>query len=163
MVTMRTVVGLLFLLTSIVAFGLYKQLEVNKQQAISIKKLSDIVNKQNSEVSLELQGKCAKQAGETFKELGYKNGGTDFYESHYNKKLNVCFLSISSLYKSTVSESLVDAYEQRVYATYMWIADKNKKYSEVVPMLCRVMPNTKYETKCSSEEEYKSYVAKLME
>ena len=163
MVTMRAVVGLLFLLTSIVGFSLYKQLEVNKQQAISIKKLSDIVNKKNNEVSLELQGKCAKQAGETFRVLGYKIGGTDFYESHYNKKLNVCFLSISSLYKSTVSESLVDAYEQRVYATYMWIADKNKKYSEVVPMLCRVMPNTKYETKCSSEEEYKSYVAKLME
>lgn len=164
---MKNLLAILLVAVLALTYKLYETSNLTKQQTNQIAVIQNKINGFTKTADLDLQAKCSKQASFMFNELGYNKSGNfgslSSYQSHYNNKFNKCFLSIYSVQGKFVNQSVIDAYEQKVFATYMWTADKNKKYSEVVPMLCLVMPNTKYETKCSSEEEYKSYVAKLME
>ena len=58
---------------------------------------------------------------------------------------------------------LMDAYERRVYAQYMWSTKTGKKYWEIPPMQCDVTPTAKQTTTCSSRDEFDGFVAKYME
>jgi len=57
---------------------------------------------------------------------------------------------------------LADAYERRKYAEYTW-ASKDKKYWEVPPMTCKLIPSSASEQICKSEDEYKAFVATYVE
>jgi len=58
---------------------------------------------------------------------------------------------------------LIDAYEQREYAEYTWMSRKDKKYWEVPPSICKLIPLSTSEQFCKSENEYKAFVANYME
>ncbi len=124
--------------------------------------------------SLPQQGQCAVQAKTAYQEFEaeWKQGGeielvTSNYESHYNAKLQKCLmlLSMTNFSKRTqkLSETviLVDAYERRGYASYMWI-DRNN-LPDTIPFLCTLTP-THDETKtCTTRAEFDAYVAGYME
>lgn len=148
----------------LLAWKVAAELNLNHQLQSQVSELNSKLTNKSTQDNLELQGKCSKQAGATFIQLGYKNGGIDNYQSHYNPKLNKCFISIYSLANgATTNESLMDAYEQRVYGQYMWQPKADKKYWEVPPLLCMISSTSKEQTECKSEDEYKTFVARYME
>jgi hypothetical protein len=53
-----------------------------------------------------------------------------------------------------------DAFEGRVYADYLWISDKVKKFWEVPPMSCSVKPRGQDEITCKSSAEFDRLVDK---
>ena len=108
-------------------------------------------------VDYELQERCGKQTSEFFKKE-YGNGITTVgkeqmmsgYQNHYNKKLNKCFIIITSTSKSMRLKNLFDFNENKELGTFV-----ENKY---LPMNCRV-----FEKKCKSEEEWDSLVKPYME
>ena len=88
--------------------------------------------------------------------------------THYNTKLNNCFVLVETTGQGSngqhsVSSQLVDALEEHVYATYAWTSrDNNKKHGEVPPTTCELTP-TRETTNCSSKNEFDAFVAKYME
>lgn len=159
------VVGLLIVVCAL-AWFLISEITRNNQLH------SQIADKSRLE-SLQLQEKCAEQAKKVFHELGYKdsqqNGNVDSYQSHYNIKLGKCFLAIESMNITTtpgtqfINRVLLDAFEKREYAEYTWMSDKDRKYWEVPPKVCKLIPSSKNEQICKSDDEYKTFVASYME
>jgi len=114
--------------------------------------------------SLEQQAICAKQAKIAFQdwEEGSKFGNLkqqSEYRSHYNTKLNKCFFDVHTMIvlgnNVTTSDTLVDAFEQRVYAQYIWTTPQNN--------VCDLIPTSQTQTHCTSKEEFDAFVAKYME
>lgn len=107
-------------------------------------------------VSLELQEKCARQAREEFKHEGLEGKQTAEFANHYNPKLGKCFVEVEYTdFKSGgifVSKTVVDAFEGRVYATYIWNNNTKKKYWEVAPLKCSVTLLSGEEKLCNSED-----------
>jgi hypothetical protein len=89
------------------------------------------------------------------------------YQSHYNVKIEKCLLLIEATHvvngQAGTSVTLSDAYEHRVYAIYMWISRENKKYWEVPPFACDLIPTQRDERYCTSREEFDTFVANYME
>jgi len=90
------------------------------------------------------QKMCSDQARLKFHEDNPNRGEFDSYSSHDDPKANVCYLMVRAMSEEqgSVSNSIVayDAFEGRVYATYIWINAKGKKYWEVAPTACDVKP-----------------------
>ncbi len=110
-----------------------------------------------------MQEKCAKAAKEFFREEGFGNKSLANYRSHYNKKLNRGFVVISSMDHLgdgifNVSEDLYDVFERKLYAEYAWQSQKDKKFWEVKPYLCRMLDESG-ETK----EDFDNFVKQYME
>jgi len=55
----------------------------------------------------------------------------------------------------TTSVLLMDAFEQRVYASYVWASPNVNS--------CDLVPTSQTQTHCSSREEFDAFVAKYME
>jgi hypothetical protein len=162
---MKAIIGILFAIVIVLLWRLNSELDLTRQQQNHVIELTAKLNNKTASENLELQGKCSQQAQTVFMQLGYKNGGLDFYESHYNPKLTKCFMTVSAMNPNSGANTLnlLDAYEQKQYATYFWMPDKVKKYWEVPPKLCSLNPGTPNETICKSEDEYKAFVARYME
>jgi hypothetical protein len=117
--------------------------------------------------SLEQQAICAKQAKTAFEEYsgdpkssGSNKVNTKYqYQIHYNTKLNKCFVDIQetvSVGKNiTTGDTLMDAFEQRVYAQYVWASPQIKS--------CDLIPTVGHKKTCSTKDEYDAFVAKYME
>lgn len=85
-------------------------------------------------------------------------------QSHVNTKLNRCFVEIIGHNPpTTTSKILLDAYEQREYATYIWIPKNGRKYWEVPPVECTLKPLGAAERKCASDQEYQDFVRPYLE
>ena len=121
--------------------------------------------------SLPEQKMCVKQARAAFEywkkaEKDQAAASSD-YQNHFNTRLKKCFVLIES--RGSVSEEyfnsalLMDANERRVYASYVWNSMKGKKYWEVPPLACQLVPISEEKTECSSREEFDAFVAKYME
>jgi hypothetical protein len=122
--------------------------------------------------SLQEQAICAKQAKIAFQEWNASGKKdlkpiNDDYQSHYNKKLDKCFVSIETTdlvgKQSVTTAVLLDAFERRLFAQYGWSSEENKKYWEVAPATCDLIPTPREQTTCSSKEEFDAFVAKYME
>ncbi|MGC2247298.1 MAG: hypothetical protein WA609_11905 [Terriglobales bacterium] len=119
--------------------------------------------------SLELQERCSNQAAVAFRRDGFKTEQGDLFYNHYNEKLNKCFVQYESrdskLYPGTVylNKVLSDAFEGKVFGTYTWHSDKDKKYWEVPPIACSVTLPSGEEKTCHSPDEYDSLVKQYME
>jgi hypothetical protein len=102
----------------------------------------------------ELQERCGKQTSEFFKkEYGNgiaSNGIFSGYQNHYNKKLNKCFIIITSTSPSMKLKNLFDFNENKELGSFV--------VNKYLPMDCRV-----FEKKCKSEEEWDSLVKPYME
>ena len=89
--------------------------------------ISPLVTLQNQPVQIESQNSnllkqqnCADQASKAFKNLGFPNSGdiSDTYTDHYNKKLNKCFLGITSFAPGERYNAIYDANEMKKYADF---------------------------------------------
>ena len=125
--------------------------------------------------SLQEQGLCAKQARVAFQDwkgdatdqkLGTKTVFQD-YQNHFSPKFNRCFILIDYMYQMgpehVTSATLMDAFERRIYATYSWSTEKDKKFWEVAPTICELMPTSQQTKHCSSKDEFDAFVAAYME
>jgi hypothetical protein len=127
--------------------------------------------------SLDLQATCAAQAKKSFYEAEaewksdpYSKGFTTLsndYQSHYNTKLKKCLMLVETIRmfanEQNITVYLTDAYERRIYANYQWISRPNKKYWEVPPSTCELIPSLKDKRHCNSREEFDAFVADYME
>jgi hypothetical protein len=113
--------------------------------------------------SLEEQGICAKQAKIAFDDYNADSNKlsnsiriTGDYESHYNTKLNKCLIAIETTYRTgtefLTTALLMDAFERRVYANYGWVSHPDKKYWEVPPITCDLIPTSQTQSHCSSKQ-----------
>ena len=115
--------------------------------------------------SLEQQAICAKQAKVFFEEMKANQQITDqyhqSYESHYNTKLNKCFIHVHiAILKGehiTKRDLLFDAFEKRGYAEYFWASPRKNS--------CDLSPTSQDKDlrTCASKGEYDAFVAKYME
>ncbi|MHB8138002.1 MAG: hypothetical protein ACYDGO_06380 [Smithellaceae bacterium] len=106
-------------------------------------------NKLSTKELYNLQEKCGKQSEEWY---GNKDKPLS-YQSHYNKKLNKCFILVSVNTDSDYQgEMLFDVNENKEYGTYV----RGKK-SDTID-LCDVL-----EKECKSFEEWKSLIKPYME
>ena len=145
---MKLAVAALLAIALVLAWLLNAEVATNSQQRIQIAELTSKLGDKSARENLEFQQKCAQQAEKIFHQLGYKlnearNAISSSYESHYNTKLNKCFMTVSTVKltpRFVTSKFLIDAYEQKGYAEYMWMADKDRKYWEVPPVDCRLTP-----------------------
>jgi hypothetical protein len=127
--------------------------------------------------SIDLQGKCASQARIAYQEseredreqstkLGALFMGSSAYQSHYDTKLQKCLMLIDQTQalgdQMWTGATLTDAYERRVYAVYIWISQENKKYSEVPPIVCELIPFLADKRNCTNREEFDAFVAGYM-
>ena len=105
---------------------------------------------------LDLQATCAAQARKAFHEFErewktdpavkeFKPLSTD-YRSHYNTKLKKCLMLITMMgNQSQTSVYLSDAYERRIYASYLWFSHEIKEYWEVPSITCELIPSLRAE------------------
>ena len=123
--------------------------------------------------ALDNQELCAVQARRTFQQYE-KDSNTgplaDFgqtissdSQSHFNTKLKKCFILIEAKSSGGNSATLFDAYERRAYANYLWIAREDKKYWEVPPTTCEMMPTRVAKKICESREEFDLFVKSYLE
>jgi len=91
------------------------------------------------------------------------------YESHYNVRLNKCFLQISTT-DTQISPGTIwtyrflqDAFEGKQYATYAWHTEKGKTYWEVAPFQCEVLLPSGDRRFCKSDDEFTLLIRMYME
>lgn len=165
---MKIAVAALLAVVLVLAWLWSAEVTKNHQLQSEIAGLNSRISDKTSRENLESQNKCAQQAEKMFHQWGYKLSvlGTA-YESHYNTKLNKCFMTVGADDFGTprlTTKFLLDAYERRQYADYMWVADKANRYLlNIPPAICKLTPVSAEERDCKSEEEYKAFVATYME
>jgi hypothetical protein len=110
------------------------------------------------------QATCAQQAMAAFQE--YKREappGTSDYQSHYNDKLNKCFILIKQMSElngqPVMTTELYDAIERRGLASYIQLTKGGKEYLRT----CELKPTSQEETICSSKQQFDAFVSKYME
>jgi hypothetical protein len=113
--------------------------------------------------SLELQDMCAKQARKAYEadrlEMPsmYTKSGMASFTNHYNVKLNKCFIDIGSMASGSSWEEVKDAFESKVYATYIWSDVDNK------PIHCEVLSLSGETKQCKSADEFQSLIKPYMD
>jgi hypothetical protein len=111
----------------------------------------------------EFTEKCASQAAKVFARLEGGQTGSTFahYQSHFNPRLNKCFMLLEGTDYSTgvhYYSDLYDAYEQRQYADFTsWVGNPAGNL-----MACDLTPLSGDERKCASRAEYDAFVAEYM-
>ena len=117
--------------------------------------------------NLDSQAKCANQARTVFKEMGWDKEFLTVYTSHYDQKLNRCYIQVYNSKADRGSASVYrfvqDAFEGKGYAEYSWINNTGKKYWEVKPVLCKVTLLSGEEKICSSMEEFEELIKVYVE
>jgi hypothetical protein len=115
---------------------------------------------------LDLQAKCSDQARKAFTLSGLKESEGATYQNHYNVKLNKCFIETQnqSVRGKTIwtFRNVYDAFEGRLYGTYAWHTEDNKKYWEVKPTMCEVELRSGENQTCQSDEEFSKLVQGYM-
>ena len=154
------------LVTTILVAAVLVLLFVVHSQSVAIKGLQATAAASQTP-SLELQGRCAKQAAEVFKQEGYKAGDMADFTNHYSGKMARCFVIISATRVdgnvSSVDKNLSDAFEGKTYGSYTWINREHKKYWEVAPSECKVTLPSGEEKTCQSDEEWDQLVKAYMD
>jgi hypothetical protein len=132
--------------------------EAEMRMRVGLVCLSLIITTNVSAQSLQEQFICAKQAKVAFEKYDADSKGaapnlelSSEYQSHYNPKLNKCFIDIETAGIGFRSAVLMDAFEQRIYAAY------DTDYN------CDLTPTSQDKRTCSSKDEYDAFVAKYME
>lgn len=116
--------------------------------------------------SLEQQKMCDEQAAKRVHEedqfekkflgKGQNTIETD-YTSHYDPKVNVCYVRINSIWATGMGASVIDAFEGRVYASY-GSGSNNAK-----PAWCKIFIPGKDIQVCQSQDQFDSLVEKYFD
>ena len=110
---------------------------------------------------LDLQEKCARQAASFFRD-GYAQKKMATYESHYNQRLDRCFMMVYDM--SDVSGTVVlikdlyDAFGGADLGTFARSTDKNGQSTR-----CFFTLPSGEEKACSTEKEFKELVKVYMQ
>lgn len=153
---MKIAIAILILIVVGLGWQLNGEMATNNRQRGQIAALTSKLIDKTARENFELQEKCAKQADKVFRELGY-NLNADSNQSHFNVKLNRCFMSFGTgSVGKFPSKYLIDAYEQRQYAEYFVFIEGRSEG-------CSLTPLGEKEHSCKSKEEYNEFVAKYME
>ena len=123
-------------------------------------KANSYASAKNLRKELELCEKCKKKCEEHFKKEygnGILNNGkrTVTYESHYNKKLNKCFIILTTNF---IIEKYNKSYREKFLFDVNYLRDYAFYHNSGTITFCDVERN-----KCSSEEEWVSLVKPYME
>jgi hypothetical protein len=122
--------------------------------------------------TLEQQKMCAEQARKDFDEdqrqyresFGNTSSQLSDYTSHFDSQKNICYVRIDSTLTNggvpSTAITVYDAFERRVYASYLWINSQKKKYWEVKPVECEIDPPKETKITCGSSEEFDQLVDK---
>jgi hypothetical protein len=136
--------------------------------------------------TLDDQERCATQAEKAFQTWkredraeGERVGSSLVfadYSSHYNTKLQKCLMLVEAQHQlghltqaspsgptSSTTAALTDAYERRTYAVYVWMSRPDKKYWEVPPTSCELIPTPREKRNCATREEFDDFVARYLE
>ena len=170
---MRVLLVVLAMLCATLGAAAVALFEQHRQQAeeITLLKAQGLA----SRASLEDQSRCAAHTEKLFKELGRNdNIATPEFQSytgHYSVQQGKCFMLIETSAFPALGDNvedvrmiyLYDAVERRSYGEFIWMSSKDKKNSEVKPMMCRTAPSASAEDFCDSEGQFREFVAKYME
>lgn len=160
---MKISIGILLLIVAVLGWLLKAETVTTQQQRGEIEKLMLRLTDETKRENLELQEKCALQAEKVFRAAGWKADGHK-YQSHFNQKLNKCFMTMEFASTSPwfVSNYLLDAYEQKKYGELLWTDREGVVF-------CSLAPSEEKRQKCKSQEvgpsrkEYQAFVARYME
>jgi hypothetical protein len=159
--------ALLLVCVAVLGFIARSQSVALREQQRKVRELNaKLESNSTPAVSLELQEKCARQAREEFKHEGLEGKQTANFSNHYNPKLGKCFVEVEYTDFKTpggifVSRTVVDAFEGKVYASYMWNNNTKKKYWEVPPLKCSVTLLSGEEKLCNSEDGPEGFNAQV--
>jgi len=114
----------------------------------------------SSKANLELQRICAKQAEEFL----------DYQESHFNTKLNKCFVLTSGIASGVVAgksyitgtRMLYDAFENRMYALYVWHDAEYLSFGCEIPLPSGELKSCLSEIPGESERAFDAAVKEYM-
>jgi hypothetical protein len=116
--------------------------------------------------TLAQQKMCAEQAKKAFdddeqrsRQSGSKGTLSD-YTSHFDPEKNICYVRINSISATVISTIVYDAFERRLFASYGWVNANGKKFWEVKPMECKVLPPKIEPITCQSDDEFNALVEK---
>lgn len=155
---MRFLISALLLLVVILGWVLNVEITTIREQREQIQKLTASLTEKSKREAFELQEKCALQATKVFRELGY-NQSSDQLQSHYNQKLNRCFMAASTQFGN--NRFLLDAYEERGYAEFSRTFIKGG--DPLHPLItCALMPLGTEQRSCSSYEEYSAFIEQYL-
>lgn len=154
---MKFLVIALLLLSIIQGWFLNIEISTNREQEKQIQRLTQNHAEESRRESLALQEKCARQAEKIFRELGY-NQVSDQLQSHYNQKLNRCFMA--AITESGNNMFLTDAYEERDYANFSQVFIKGDTLHPLVT--CSLMPLGSEQRSCSTYKEYADFIEKYL-
>jgi len=168
---MRYVVVFLTICVVTLAIVAYSQRVGLHLQQQEIKSLSArlATTQQPVIVSLDVQAKCAKQARTEFIAEGENKRQLAEYTQHYSLKQRKCFVEIrdtdakpasGTIY---VNDQVLDAFERKVYAMYLWRGEKAERFWEVPPLQCKVAMITREEKECHSRMEFDTLVKQYMD
>ena len=128
-----------------------------------------VQSKMKAAINFDFQERCAKQAREQFKQLGWDKEPMAGFTNHYNEKMNKCFVLIENTdAKSSpgtiwTNVVLMDAFEGKELGLYSWHTEKDKKYWEVPPFQCEVTLPSGEKKICNSREEFDELIKVYME
>jgi hypothetical protein len=123
----------------------YSQATTLRAQRQQIQQLDSKLVAASTTTTIDLQEKCARQSREEYRSDGWEKRSMAGFTNHFNTRMNKCFMEIqdtdttSSPGTVITSKTLSDAFEGKVYGTYIWSTDKKKKYWEVPPLECDVI------------------------
>jgi hypothetical protein len=114
------------------------------------------VEAQSLKEKYELSVQCGKQAAQRFEEFALTiiPSPGNRYESHYNSRLNKCFL-LKMVGEEYQAFSLEDVNENKEVGNYFV---KHRRNDKPLLIACRVQ-----EKKCTSEEEFRALIKPFME
>ena len=151
--------GILVFIVAALGWHLRDERATIIQQQSEIVQLTAKIADKSARENLELQDKCASQADKVFRQLGYSlSKDMASNQSHFNVKMNKCFMSFSVLTGGSLSKYLIDAFEQRGYAEFHSIYAIGREIPH-----CSLTPIGASATTCASESEYTTFVAQYME
>jgi hypothetical protein len=163
---MRDTVIFLFVFTvALLGPYAYHQRSALRQQQSQLQELHAKLRATTEIASIELQGKCAKQAQEFLS----KFITFDLVETraHFNEGSNTCFVETRTVKfdsgKRSESGVLQDAVEGKDYGSYIFISERNKPDVAVAPVVCKVMLPSGERKTCHSVEEFDALVKPYME
>jgi hypothetical protein len=114
--------------------------------------------------TLAQQKMCSDQARKKFQEDYPNPSVSTSYTSHYDAKVNVCYIRVHEVGVAngapSVSDTIYDAFEGREHGSYFWLNDKGKKYWEVAPFECYVKPLGEERISCSTAKEFEELAEK---
>jgi len=130
---------------------------------------SATVQTANSQDSISNQQDCANQASNAYVAEGYgpadRSGDITSYTNHYDQKLNKCFIEIYDRGGTLSSIYLIDAYELKEYASYMYFygpKGNNGGPNPVCSLDEQVPDISARAADCTSQDGFESYAATYM-